>query len=166
MDRKERIIDDTTGKYAWLLMFCFLCGSLLTLVYMPEKGGTSGLSMEAGAVFAAGALILSAALAVSVCGKLMPALFVALGIVTALSACAAYAEYFAQRELFVRRLLLTGLSVPLNFAVGVWGMDNSRRICAALEAQDVIPRRQRVNMYILMAAVTALSALGAAIILK
>lgn len=162
MDINERIADDSSGKYAWLLMFTFLCGSLLTLVYLPDAGGTYGISMESGAFFASVLLALSAALSASVCGKLlMPVLFIALGVLTALGASSVYIEFTQGGTSCLRRLLVICLLVPLNFILGVWGMGISDRLNAALRGEAGLTERQRAQMYILMAVSLAIISLTA-----
>lgn len=156
----ERDADIGDNRHSWLLLFFFLSGSLLSLLYMPERVMAEGLDIAAAWHCMSAMLLFSAVLSLSVCGQLiLPLVLGALGVLTALGANAAYVEYLASRPELYRRLLVFALLVPANFALGSWGMDNSGAIRSALAAEGSITKKQYVRMYTVMAVSAAVSCL-------
>ena len=160
MEINKRTPVEYESRYSWLLVFAFLCGSMLSLLYMPEGLRSANFSPEASILCLAVLLPLLPLLSTSVCGRaLLPLCFVAFGIMTALDALAACREFYVAREQFYRRAVTAALLTPPCFVMGVAGMRNSERLCSALAAEGSIGKKQYIGMYTMMAAAAAVSSL-------
>ena len=159
MDIKERISDEHASRHAWLLLFAFICGALLTLVYLPGLLSVESFGLTTELLCMSLTLLLSAALSSSVCGAFyLPLIFAALGVVTAFGANAALEEFQACREACLKRTLTIFVLVPLNFSLGVWGMCNSLLLRRAVSKEGSIGKGRYRRMYFWMTA-TALGLL-------
>lgn len=158
MDIKERNSYALDSRHAWLLLFLFLCGSLLTLVYAPELELPSGLERNDLLLCAALLLLFSSFLTTSVCGWLfLPLASVAFGVLTAFGANETMAAYAEREREAISYLLVMGGIVPAHFVLGVWGMTNSRRLWRALIREGSIDKKGLIGMYSMMTIAAAVS---------
>lgn len=160
MNLKHHLPKCFEEKYLLLQTFAFLCGSLLTLVYIPHK--SAALAPYAAALLYAGIFMLLAACLSSVCaGVLLPiltALFGAASAFTSLLICEGSADKIACIWLGA----LLAAATPLHFLFTSFGLSFADKVRQALRKDAVLCRADYVFVYLAVVSAALLSGLIAA----
>lgn len=138
-------------RYTMTLLFTFMCGSLLTLLYLIPLLRTAELRDELPWLMIAMLLVLEAAM----CGSLqalpgLPFGSLLFGAAAAYEAHLAAAEYAMQLDGTIRRTLLLMLTVPLHFFLCSAGMTSAAEARDAMSAAGIYTGKRRLHSYITM----------------
>ena len=151
------VIRENCGTHSITLLFSFMCGSLLSLIYLipniPFRFAEGMPVIAAGASFAVGALTCGTACCIAV----QP-------LSTAVFGCAAAFEmYSAVTKLPVKeaagRMGVMAVLIPLHFLVCSYGMAQSGIAREAMRQMGTYSRKQTLCTYAIMLAGLAAAAL-------
>ncbi len=151
------MIRENCGTHSITLLFSFMCGSLLSLIYLipnvPFRFAEDMPTIAAAASFAAGALTCGSACCIA-----------AQPLSTAVLGCAAAFEiYSAVTELAAKeaaaRIGIMAVLIPLHFLVCSYGMAQSGIAREAMRQTGTYSRKQTLYTYAIMLAGLAAAAL-------
>ena len=147
------MIRENCGTHSITLLFSFMCGSLLSLIYLiPNvhfRFAEDMPTIAAAASFAVGALTCGTACCIAV----QP-------LSTAVLGCAAAFEmYSAVTELAAGRMGIMAVLIPLHFLVCSYGMAQSGIAREAMRQTGTYSRKQTLYTYAIMLAGLAAAAL-------
>lgn len=148
---------ENCGTHSITLLFSFMCGSLLSLIYLipnvPFRFAEDMPTIAAAASFAAGALTCGTAC----CIVAQPLSTAVLGCATAFEMYSAITE-LAAKEAAVRMGIMAVL-IPLHFLVCSYGMAQSGIAREAMRQTGTYSRKQTLYTYTIMLAGLAAAAL-------
>lgn len=152
--------DSFDTKYLMLQTFSFLCGSLLTLIYIPHK--TIQLEASTAALAYALLFMLAAAFLVSFCARLiLPLLTAVFGSASAILSVMICSGGEGRNECIWLAVLMA-LAVPLHFIFVSLGLKFTDRVKSAINSEGSLSRGDYVQIYCAVFLAATISVLIAA----